>query len=106
NGGFVPEENAEVSVFDRGFLYGDGVFELVREFHGKPFRWTQHIERLKRGADFLSIALPFAPEELRGYADQLVTLNEQPDSLLRLTLSRGVGVRGYSPKAANQRTLG
>jgi len=105
NGRFVPEERAVVSVFDRSFLYGDGLFETMRVFRGKPFRWEQHIERLQRGADFLKIKLPFAPAALRQFADELVAKNNLPDALLRLTLSRGVGVRGYSPKGAEQSTL-
>ena len=46
NGQFVPEEQAVVSVFDRGFLYGDGLFETMRVVNGKPFRWDQHLHRL------------------------------------------------------------
>lgn len=105
NGQFVPEERAVVSVFDRSFLYGDGLFETMRVFHGKPFRWEQHIERLQRGADFLGIKLPFTPEALLGFADELIAKNNLPDALLRLTLSRGVGVRGYSPKGAENPIL-
>jgi aminodeoxychorismate lyase len=105
NGQFVPEERAVVSVFDRGFLYGDGLFETMRVFRGKPFRWHQHLERLQRGAEFLKIKLPFPPEALRGFADQLIKGNHRPDALLRLTLSRGVGVRGYSPKGAESPTI-
>jgi aminodeoxychorismate lyase len=105
NGQFVPEERAVVSVFDRSFLYGDGLFETVRVVRGKPFRWDQHIERLQRGADYLKIKLPFAPDALRGFADELIAKNNLPDALLRLTLSRGVGVRGYSPKGAENPTL-
>lgn len=105
NGQFVPEERAVVSVFDRGFLYGDGLFETMRVFNGKPFQWTQHLERLQRGAEFLKIKLPFSPEALRHFADELVAKNKMPDALLRLTLSRGVGVRGYSPKGAESPTL-
>jgi len=103
NGEFVPEERATVSVFDRGFLYGDGLFETMRVFNGKPFRWRQHWERLERGAAFLKIGLPFAAEELRDAADQLFTRNQMPNSLLRVALSRGVGARGYSPKSKDQR---
>src|SRR6266571_933323 len=102
NGEFVPAERAVVSVFDRCFLYGDGLFETVLIFKGNPFRWSQHLERLQRGADFLKIQLPFAPEALCGFASQLVARNQVQDSLLRLTLSRGVGVRGYSPKGAER----
>ena len=105
NGQFVPEERAVVSVFDRGFLYGDGLFETMRVFRGKPFRWQQHWERLQRGADFLKIKLPFTPEALRGFVDELIAKNDMPDALLRVTLSRGVGVRGYSPKGAESPTL-
>jgi branched-chain amino acid aminotransferase len=105
NGQFVPEEHAVVSVFDRSFLYGDGLFETMRVFRGKPFRWEQHIERLQRGADFLKIKLPFAPEALRQFADELVAKNNLSDALLRLTVSRGIGVRGYSPKGAEHPTV-
>jgi branched-chain amino acid aminotransferase len=105
NGQFVPEERAVVSVFDRSFLYGDGLFETMRVFRGKPFRWPQHLERLQRGADFLNIKLPYSTEALRGFVDELIAKNKMPDALLRLTLSRGVGVRGYSPKGANCPTI-
>ena len=105
NGEFVPEERAVVSVFDRGFLYGDGLFESILVHNGKPFRWAQHIERLQRGADFLKIKLPFAPDVLREFAGQLIAKNSISDGLLRITLSRGVGLRGYSPKGASQPTL-
>ena len=105
NGRLVPEERAVVSVFDRGFLYGDGLFETMRVFRGKPFRWGQHLERLQRGADFLKIKLPIAPDALRRFADELIAKNNLPDALLRLTLSRGVGLRGYSPKSAENPTV-
>ena len=105
NGQFVPEEQAVVSVFDRSFLYGDGLFETLRVFNGKPFRWAQHMERLQQGAQFLKIPVPFTPERLRDFANELVARNRMPDSLLRLTLSRGVGVRGYSPKGAETPVL-
>ena len=105
NGQFVPEERAVVSVFDRSFLYGDGLFETMRVFRGKPFRWEQHLERLQRGADYLKIKLPFTPDALRQFADELIAKNNLPDALLRLTLSRGIGVRGYSPKGAENPTL-
>jgi aminodeoxychorismate lyase len=105
NGQLVPEDRAVVSVFDRGFLYGDGLFETLRVANGRPFRWAQHLERLQRGADFLKIKLPFAPAALREFAAELIAKNALPDSLLRLTLSRGVGPRGYSPKGAASPTL-
>lgn len=105
NGEFVPEERAVVSVFDRSFLYGDGLFETMRVFNGRPFRWGQHMDRLQRGADFLKIKLPFTPGALAGFVAELIAKNKMPDALLRLTLSRGVGIRGYSPKGANNPTI-
>jgi branched-chain amino acid aminotransferase len=105
NGQFVPEEEARVSVFDRGFLYGDGLFEAVRVFAGRPFRWEQHIERLERGAGFLKIGLPISAAALRTAVDELIARNQMPECLLRVMLTRGVGVRGYSPKGADRPTL-
>jgi aminodeoxychorismate lyase len=105
NGQFVPESQAVVSVFDRGFLYGDGLFEGIRVFNGKPFRWKQHLKRFQHGADFLRITVPFAPEALEEFAKRVIAENQMPNSLLRLTLSRGIGQRGYSPKNAERPTL-
>lgn len=105
NGQFVSEEQAAVSIFDRGFLYGDGLFETLLVRNAKPFRWTQHLERLHRGAEFLKIRLPFSPEELQKFASDLILRNEMREGLLRLTLSRGVGLRGYSSKGADRPTL-
>lgn len=105
NGEFVPEERAVISVFDRGFLYGDGLFEGIRVFNGKLFRWRQHWERFQHGANFLKIAVPFSAEAVAGFAKRLIAENQMPDSLVRLTLSRGVGQRGYSPKNAERPTL-
>jgi len=105
NGRFVPEEKAVVSVFDRSFLYGDGLFETLRVYGGKPFCWPQHLERLQRGAEFLNLRLPFAPAALQQFATELVAQNQMRESLLRISLSRGVGPRGYSPRGADQPVL-
>lgn len=102
NGEFVPEERAFVSVFDRSFLYGDGLFETLRVSKGRPFRWMQHLDRLRQGADFLGIKIPFGCKALERFATELISKNQMPDALLRLTLSRGVGLRGYSPKGADK----
>ena len=101
NGQFVPEEQAKISVFDRGFLYGDGLFETLRVYRGEPFCWQEHLDRLQRGAGFLGIRLPFNESELRVLALRLIQENRMPESLLRITLSRGAGLRGYSPRGAD-----
>lgn len=105
NGQFVPEEKAVVSVFDRGFLYGDGLFEAMRVHRGEPFQWRRHLARLEQGAKVLQLRAPFAPQELRRFAAQLIEQNKMPEAVLRLVLSRGAGARGYSPKSAESPTL-
>jgi aminodeoxychorismate lyase len=105
NGRFLPEEEAVVSVLDRGFLFGDGLFETLRVHRGKPFCWLAHMERLQQGANFLGIKLPFAPHDLLAAARGLVKMNQMPEAILRLTLSRGVGPRGYSPRGADRPVL-
>lgn len=105
NGQFVPEAEAVVSVFDRSFLYGDGLFETIRVCNGKLFRLAPHLERLEQGARFLGIEVPYSAEALTLFAAELIARNSLSEALLRITLSRGVGARGYSPKGAEQPTL-
>jgi aminodeoxychorismate lyase len=105
NGQFLPEAQAVVPVSDRGFLLGDGLFETMRVVHGKPFRFAQHLERLARGADFLKIKLPFTPKELEKFAGQLIKENQMPEAILRLTLTRGPGGRGYAPDEKSKPTI-
>jgi branched-chain amino acid aminotransferase len=105
NGQFLPEAQATVSVFDRSFLYGDGLFETLRVANGRPFRWGQHLERLRRGGDFLGLKIPFRCKVLEQFAAELIARNQCPEALLRVTVSRGVGPRGYSPKGADQPLL-
>lgn len=100
NDTFLPETEARVSVFDRSFLYGDGLFETLRVYHGRPFRWTQHLGRLLAGLRLLRIQLPLSVSDLESRAIELIHLNERPESVLRLQISRGSGTRGYSPAGA------
>jgi aminodeoxychorismate lyase len=105
NGRFVPEAQAVIPVNDRGFLYGDGLFETLRVCGGRPFRLAQHLERMTRGADFLKIRLPFTPKELQEFAGQLIEQNKMPEAVLRVTLTRGPGERGYTPPTGNRPTV-
>ena len=105
NGHFMPEADAVVPLNDRGFLLGDGLFETARVAHGRPFRLAQHLERLVRGADFLKIKLPFTAKEIQKFAGELIGKNDLSDAMLRVTLTRGVGTRGYSTKGADQPML-
>jgi aminodeoxychorismate lyase len=105
NGQFVPEAQAVIPVNDRGFLYGDGLFETVRVVSGRSFRLAQHLERMMRGADFLKIKSPFTPKELQQFGEQLIDQNQMPEAILRVTLTRGPGERGYTPKANGRPTV-
>jgi branched-subunit amino acid aminotransferase/4-amino-4-deoxychorismate lyase len=96
NGQFLPEAQAVVPVNDRGFLLGDGLFETMRVVGGKPFRFAQHLERMTRGANFLKIKPPFTTKELENFAEQLIGKNQMTDAILRVTLTRGAGERGYN----------
>jgi aminodeoxychorismate lyase len=96
NGRLVPSDQALVSVMDRGFLYGDGLFETIRVYHGVPFCWRQHIERLKRGAGYLKIRLAYSTSELRDLTSRLLEHNQLTEAVIRITLTRGRGPRGYS----------
>jgi aminodeoxychorismate lyase len=105
NGQFLPEAQAVVSVNDRGFMYGDGLFETMRVCGRRPFRMAQHLERMTRGADFLKIKCPFTPKELQDFAGQLIGQNQMPEAVLRVTLTRGPGERGYTPQIDSQPTV-
>lgn len=105
NGKFVPEEQATVSIFDRGFCLGDGLFEAVSVYNGKIFLWQKHFERFQTGADFLKIKLPFSREVIRDFAEKLLRENQMLDCILRIQLSRGTGLRGYSIKGADSPTF-
>jgi aminodeoxychorismate lyase len=105
NGTFLPADEARVSIFDRSFLYGDGLFETVRVYANRPFLWAEHLARLHAGAALLKLRVPNSDAELSAAAAELLARNAMPDSLLRLHVSRGVGRRGYSPRGADCPTV-
>lgn len=105
NGRFVPAEQAAVSVFDRGFLYGDGLFESIRVYDGQPFLWQAHAQRLIQGAAALRIALPTGMDTLRSSLIELLDRNQLTNAVVRISLSRGSGPRGYSIRGADHPTL-
>ena len=105
NGNFVAEADAVVPLNDRGFLLGDGLFETMRVAGGRPFRLGQHLERLVRGAEFCQIKLPLPLRDLQKFIAELIRQNGLPDAVLRITLTRGPGARGYSIQGADRPTL-
>ena len=105
NGRFVPEEQASVSIHDRGLIYGDGLFETIRVYDSEPFLWAEHMERLHAGCEALRIRSPLSPNELKAAVARLIIYNRGHDSIIRIALTRGVGARGYSPRGADHPTL-
>ena len=89
NGDFVLREEAKISVFDRGFLYGDGLFETMRAYSGRVFMLDGHLSRLFDSLDKLRIPLKKDKEELKSAITRLIEINRLSDAYIRLTVSRG-----------------
>ena len=104
NGSFIESANASVSVFDRGYLYGDGLFETIRIHGGKLFEWQRHWDRLKSGCEGLTIRLDIAEEALKTSILDLVQKNQLNECMARIQISRGPGPRGYLPPENAQAT--
>lgn len=103
-GKLLPAEEARVSIFDRGLLYGDGLFETIRVCRGRPFQWTAHMERLLAGLKALRFrSLPSSPELLLRALD-LLRANNLNDAILRVQVTRGCGPRGYSIEKVGEPT--
>ena len=90
---------------DRGFLYGDGIFETLRSYNGTPFKLTEHLERLRSSAKKLKIPLEYTIDELSNYIDGLIAINDDPDVYIRITLSRGPGNSGLAINKGPKPTL-
>lgn len=98
NGEFVDQEEAKVSVFDHGFLYGDGVFEGIRLYNGRVFRLKEHIDRLYEGAHTICLNIKETKEEMTKVVTESCRINGLKDAYIRLVVSRGKGDLGLDPK--------
>ena len=94
NGKTVRAEAARVSVFDRSFLLGDGLFETLRVIEGRLFRLDRHLARLQGGAERVRLVLPYSVAEFTAGIQEIVRANELMDAAVRVTVSRGVGPAG------------
>jgi aminodeoxychorismate lyase len=94
NGRLVRGAEASVSVFDRSFLLGDGLFETMRVLDGRVFRLERHLARLEQSAERLRLKLTVTPDELARAVRETVATNALQDAAVRLTVSRGVGPPG------------
>uniref|UniRef100_A0A7C3VC55 Branched-chain-amino-acid aminotransferase n=1 Tax=Archaeoglobus fulgidus TaxID=2234 RepID=A0A7C3VC55_ARCFL len=98
DGEFVPENEAKISVFDHGFLYGDGVFEGIRAYNGRVFRLKEHIDRLYDSAKAIDLEIPLTKEEFIEIILETLRRNNLRDAYIRPIVTRGVGDLGLDPR--------
>ncbi|GIP54959.1 MULTISPECIES: branched-chain-amino-acid transaminase [Paenibacillus] len=97
DGQFVTKENAKVSVFDHGFLYGDGIFEGIRIYNGNIFKCKEHLDRLYDSAKSIMLNIPLTFQEMEEALVETLRRNELRDGYIRLVVSRGMGNLGLDP---------
>jgi branched-chain amino acid aminotransferase len=98
NGKFHDKPDAKVSVYDHGFLYGDGVFEGIRIYNGKIFRINEHVERLYDSARAIKLEIPMSREAMTAALNETMQANNKKEGYIRLIVSRGAGSLGLDPR--------
>jgi branched-chain amino acid aminotransferase len=116
NGRLARGDEAVVSVFDHGFLYGEGVYETLRTYAGDPFLFARHVRRLRRSAEMMTLPVPFSDTELLGRVRETIEAHDRPkaegprpkddgEKYIRVVLTRGVGELSYRLDACPAPTL-
>jgi branched-chain amino acid aminotransferase len=105
NNKLVPKSKAVVSVFDHGFLYGDGVYETLRAYKGVVFKIEEHIERLFRSASMINLKIPKTRDEIKIAIYKTIRANRYNEAYIRISISRGPGTIGLDPELCSKPTL-
>lgn len=105
NGKFLPIEQAYIPVLDRGFIFGDGVYEVIPVYSRKPFRLTDHLSRLRHSLDGIRLKNPHSDEQWRELLEQVIACNEGEDQYLYLHITRGVAKRDHAFPAGISPTI-
>lgn len=105
DGHFVDRDQALVSVFDHGFLYGDGIYETMRAYGAKLFLLKKHLTRLKRSANAISLKLPLPLEKIGEALNESLSVNKLQEAYVRLHISRGPGEIGLDPALCTAPTM-
>lgn len=105
DGKFFPKEDAKVSVFDHGLLYGDGVFEGIRTYDGLIFKLKEHIDRLYQSAHTIMLSIPMSKNEMINAVKRTLQENKLRDAYIRLIVTRGVGDLGLDPRKCPKATV-
>lgn len=102
DGKFVPKSEAKVSVYDHGFLYGDGVFEGIRAYNGRVFKLKEHVDRLYDSAKAIAMDIPLTKEEMSEAILETLRKNNLKDAYIRPVVSRGAGDLGLDPRSCEK----
>ena len=105
DGKYVPEEEAVVSVFDHGLLYGDGAFEGIRAYNNHVFKLQEHLERLYESARTLALEMPISIVEMQEAVLETLRRNNLRDAYIRLVVTRGKGDLGLDPNNCPRPTI-
>lgn len=105
NGEFFPKEEAKVSVFDHGLLYGDGVFEGTRAYNGRVFKFDEHIDRLYDSAKAINLTIPLSKEEMKEAHLETLRRNKLTDAYIRTVVTRGPGDLGLDPRKCSRASV-
>ena len=99
DGKYHDERTAKISVFDHGLLYGDGVFEGIRAYHGRVFKLKEHIDRLFYSAKAILLDIPMTHAEVMRATVATCRKNNLRDGYIRLVVTRGIGTLGLNPRS-------
>ena len=102
DGQLYPKEEAKVSVYDHGFLYGDGVFEGIRAYNGKLFRCAAHVDRLFNSAKAIALTIPMSKQALTDAIYGTLRANSLTDAYVRAVVTRGIGTLGLDPNMCHK----
>ena len=102
DGKYYDERNAKISVFDHGLLYGDGIFEGIRAYHGRVFKLKEHIDRLFYSAKAILLEIPMSSAQITRATVEVCRENKIRDGYIRLVVTRGVGTLGLNPKGCKR----
>ena len=105
DGEYVSKDEASVSIYDHGFLYGDGVYEAIRAYDGLVFKLREHVDRLYESAKSIKIEIPFHRDEMSRLVIEVLRKNQLRNSYIRIVVSRGRGRMGVDPRNCSKPTI-
>ena len=105
DGEYFAKEDAKINVYDHGLLYGDGVFEGMRAYHGVVFRHAEHIDRLYKSAKSICLNIPISQQEMMDAVNATLKINGLEDAYIRLVVTRGVGGLGLDPNRCERPSI-